>query len=65
MNIFPCGIKLNTFKIFMQKRVNITDTTFYLNRIFSLRYQHQFLDIMRLRTVLILLIYRSTWVDKL
>ena len=26
MNIFPCGIKLNTFKICMWKRVNITYT---------------------------------------
>ena len=44
MNISPCGIKLDTFKICMQKRVNITYDTVSLDRIIGFHYQHQVLN---------------------
>ena len=49
MHILTCGIKLNSFKICMQKNVNVTYTTISLGRIFGSRYQHQVLDFLSLR----------------
>ena len=61
MQIYTCDIKLNTFKIFMQKSVKITSTTIYPGFLLVLRYQHQVIELTRLRTVQILLLDRFTW----
>ena len=60
MNISPCGIRLYTLKIRMQKPVHITYTSVSPGFIFALRYQHQVLKIMCLGTVWILLLYWFT-----
>ena len=65
MNILPHGVKLNTFKLCMRKRVHITYTTISPNFIFILCYQHQVLNLMHLVVVWILLPYRFTWENKL
>ena len=46
MHIPPCSIKLNTFKSFMMKCVNITYATVSLGRLFSFCYQHQVITLM-------------------
>ena len=65
MHRLPFRIKLNTFRICMQKRVNTSYTTIYPNRIFGLRYQNQVLEFMRLRMVWILIPYWFTWVKEM
>ena len=64
MKILPCGLKIDTFKIRMRKRVHINYTDISPGFIFFLRYQHQVLNLMRLGTVWILLHYWLTWVDE-
>ena len=61
MNISPCGVKLNTFKICTRKCLHITYTTISLDCLFVLCYQHQVLKIMRLGMVHMILPYRFTW----
>ena len=63
INIPPCGIKLNSFKICMQKCVNITYTIIYLDHLLGLCYQHQVINLIIFCKVRILLPYRFTWVN--
>ena len=64
MKISSCGVKLNTFKISMQKCLHITYTDISPNLPFGFCYQHQFIELMCLQTVQILLPYWFTWVNE-
>ena len=48
----------------MRKRVNITYTSISRNILFSLRYKHQVIKLMRLRMVWILLPYMFNYVNE-
>ena len=63
MNISPCVVKLNIFKIRMRKCLHITYTAIYPDFLFALGYQHQVLKIMCLGTFYIIIPYRFNWVN--
>ena len=64
MNIFPCDVKINTFKIRVRNRVYNTFTTISLDFLFILRYQHQVLNPMSLSKDNILSPYWFNWAIK-
>ena len=64
MNILSCRVKLNAFETSIQKRVNITYAAISPHCLFSLRYQHQVINIMRLIMVQIIFPYQFTWVNE-
>ena len=61
---FLAAYNSTTFKICRQKCANITYANVSLGSIFSFQYQHQVIELVRLRVVQILIPDWFTWVNK-